>query len=107
MISELYRKPMRDKEVLKLVEDKRSRNALKTLPFQINIELHDVTKYEVAFPTSGANPQPVENETLVSLLNPDVPGARAQTYRYAPCCIPILNSGYFTTYTNVYYLRLA
>ncbi|ORC90061.1 putative membrane associated protein, partial [Trypanosoma theileri] len=105
-LKRLYRKAVDDTQLYQLVNDERSRNALRTVPFELEFSLSDCTTYEVAFPTEFSEPRPEENETVVSLLNSDVPGARAETYRYAPCSIPILNSGFFHAYHNVYYFRI-
>ncbi|RNF25972.1 putative membrane associated protein, partial [Trypanosoma conorhini] len=102
----LYRKSVTDVQLCKLVDDERERNALRTVPFEIELTITDCASHEVAFPSQYAEPLPEENETMVSLLDPDIPGARAQTYRYVPCAIPILNSGFFSAYHSVYYFRL-
>ncbi|KEG15253.1 putative membrane associated protein [Trypanosoma grayi] len=106
-LKKLYRKAVDDAHLYALLDDERSRNALRSVPFEVTFALSDCTTHEVAFPSEHAAPHPEENETAVSLLNPDVPGARAETYRYVPCAIPILNSGFFHAYHNVYYFQLS
>ncbi|ESL08762.1 hypothetical protein TRSC58_03530 [Trypanosoma rangeli SC58] len=105
-VKELYRKSLSDVQLCYLLSDEKSRNALRTVPFGVELTITNCGSHEVAFPSQYRDPLPEENETMVSLLNPDIPGARAQTYRYAPCAIPILTSGFFTAYHNVYYFRL-
>ncbi|KPI84091.1 hypothetical protein ABL78_6869 [Leptomonas seymouri] len=106
-IDRLYRKAFSDEELFKVMLDERWRNAQKAIPVDFSFAVSDLTKHEAAFPSNHPEAMPEENESMVSLLNPDVPGARPVVYRYSPCCIPILNSGYFTTYNNVYYFRVS
>ncbi|KAL7695289.1 C2 domain in Dock180 and Zizimin proteins/DHR-2 Lobe A [Lotmaria passim] len=106
-IDRIYRKAFSDEEVFKVMLDERWRNAQKAIPVDFSFAVSDLTKHEVAFPSDHPETLPEENESMVSLLDPDVPGARPVIYRYTPCCIPILNSGYFTTYNNVYYFRVS
>ncbi|KPA80267.1 hypothetical protein ABB37_04565 [Leptomonas pyrrhocoris] len=106
-IDRLYRKAFRDEETFKVMQDERWRSAQKTIPVNFSFTVRDLSKHEVAFPSDHPETLPEENESMVSLLDPDVQGARPVVYRYSPCCIPILNSGYFTTYNNVYYFRVS
>ncbi|KAK7197659.1 C2 domain in Dock180 and Zizimin protein [Novymonas esmeraldas] len=106
-IDRLYRKAFTDEDVFRVMKDERWRAAQKAVPVDMVFTVSDLTKHEVAFPSDHAETLPEENESKVSLLDPDVPGARPVVYRYSPCCIPILNSGYFTTYNNVYYFRVS
>ncbi|EAN82740.1 membrane associated protein, putative, partial [Trypanosoma cruzi] len=105
-IQKLYRKSVCDTQLCKLLDDEKSRNTFRTVPFELEFTISECTSHEVAFPSQHDKPLPEENETMVSLLDLDIPGARAETYRYVPCAIPILNSGFFNAYHNVYYFRL-
>ncbi|KAG5490546.1 hypothetical protein JKF63_00666 [Porcisia hertigi] len=106
-IDRLYRRAFSDEDTFKVMRDERWRSTLKTVPVDMVFSISDLSEHEVAFPSDHAEATPEENESKVSLLDPDVPGARPVIYRYSPCCIPILNSGYFTTYNNVYYFRVS
>ncbi|CCW59535.1 unnamed protein product [Phytomonas sp. EM1] len=106
-MNSVYRKPMTDDDLLTIITDKTIRSSFYTIPFTLEFGLSDLSTHEVSFPSEGAEPLPQENETLVKLFDPNLPSARPVIYRYAPCCIPILNSGYFTTYNNIYYLRFS
>ncbi|KAG5473390.1 hypothetical protein LSCM4_03453 [Leishmania orientalis] len=106
-VDRLYRKTLSDDDVFKVMKDERWRNAQKALPVDMIFSVSDLSHHEVAFPSDHPETPPEENESKVSLLDPDVPGARPAIYRYSPCCIPILNSGYFTTYNNVYYFTVS
>ncbi|KAG5473672.1 hypothetical protein LSCM1_04299 [Leishmania martiniquensis] len=106
-VDRLYRKALSDDDVFKVGNDERWRSAQKVVPVDMVFSVSDLTRHEVAFPSDHPETSPEENESKVSLLDPEVPGARPVIYRYAPCCIPILNSGYFTTYNNVYYFSVS
>ncbi|GET90267.1 hypothetical protein, conserved [Leishmania tarentolae] len=105
-IDRLYRKAVSDDDASKVL-DERWRGSQKLLPVDIVFSISDLSRHEVAFPSDHSETPPEENESKVSLLDPDLPGARPVIYRYSPCCIPILNSGYFTTYNNVYYFSVS
>ncbi|CAM39868.2 conserved hypothetical protein [Leishmania braziliensis MHOM/BR/75/M2904] len=102
-VDRLYCKGFSDADMFKVIKDERWRGTQKALPVDMVFSVSDLSNHEVAFPSDHSEPTPEENESKVSLLDPDVPGARPVIYRYSPCCIPILNAGYFTTYNNVYY----
>ncbi|XP_010700904.1 hypothetical protein LPMP_290110, partial [Leishmania panamensis] len=102
-VDRLYCKAFSDADMFKVMKDERWRGTQKALPVDVVFSVSDLSNHEVAFPSDHSEPTPEENESKVSLLDPDVPGARPVIYRYSPCCIPILNAGYFTTYNNVYY----
>ncbi|CAG9577739.1 C2_domain_in_Dock180_and_Zizimin_proteins_-_putative [Leishmania major strain Friedlin] len=106
-VDRLYRKAFADEDVFRVMKDERWRGAQKALPVDMVFSVSDLSRHEVAFPSDHPETPPEENESKVSLLDPDLPGARPVIYRYSPCCIPILNSGYFTTYNNVYYFSVS
>ncbi|CCW67476.1 unnamed protein product [Phytomonas sp. Hart1] len=106
-MNSIYRKPMMDEDLLTFISDKTIRTSFHTIPYTLEFELSNLSTHEVSFPSEDTEPLPQENETMINLLDPNLPNANPETYRYAPCCIPILNSGYFTTYSNIYYLRLS
>ncbi|TPP50888.1 DOCK-C2 family protein [Leishmania donovani] len=106
-VDRLYRKAFSNEDVFKVMKDERWRGAQKALPVDMVFSISDLSRHEVAFPSDHPETPPEENESKVSLLDPDLPGARPVIYRYSPCCIPILNSGYFTTYNNVYYFSVS
>ncbi|CBZ24023.1 conserved hypothetical protein [Leishmania mexicana MHOM/GT/2001/U1103] len=106
-VDRLYRKAFSHEDMFKVMKDERWRAVQKALPVDMVFSISDLSRHEVAFPSDHPETPPEENESKVSLLDPDLPGGRPVIYRYSPCCIPILNSGYFTTYNNVYYFSVS
>ncbi|CUI15397.1 Hypothetical protein, putative, partial [Bodo saltans] len=100
-------KTTNDQEMMKLVMDTRVRTALKTFQMEIEIGLKDVTTNETSFPSRESHRQnPSENESMLDLLDVDVPNAKRERVTFVPCCLPILNAGHFHGYHNVMYLRM-
>ncbi|AAZ10584.1 Tb-292 membrane associated protein [Trypanosoma brucei brucei TREU927] len=104
--TKLYQRGAPDAQVFQLVENERAQKALATLPFFASFSLKHCKGCEVEFPSQHDEPLPEENETIIKVCTRSDTEVQEETCRFVPCIIPILNSGFFNSYHNVYYFRL-
>ena len=108
-IEKLYRpanKSTNDSQVMDYILHEPKRASLKIIPCRIEINCTDVSNYEISFPQHGDESCCVEEEHVIAIHNTEVFGAPNIEMRYCPCCLPILNSGFFHSYSNAMYLRI-
>eukprot|EP00796_Vickermania_ingenoplastis_P000912 gene912-539_t len=101
------RKPFSDSDLMEHLFNNPARLSFHTIPMQLEFKFRDRTSFEVSFPCQGTHATPEERETVVSLLDPNVPGAEVKKFRFSPCCLFILTSGYLNNYMNVFYLNFS
>nr|CCC89913.1 unnamed protein product [Trypanosoma congolense IL3000] len=106
-VKRLYRKAVTSDQMFQLVNDERSQRSLETVPFSLTFSLKSRKTCEVVFPAENDEPLPQENETVIRLRGREEAEELAETSKFVPCVIPILNSGFFHAYHNVYYVWLS